>query len=118
MWRGYVMWLCVLQLGGHTFTQVQLNIHTVCEMCGSRIWMVGYVCKVCHYAVHKKCAKTSTTKCKDFAAARNKAKVGDSTKYNPILSRFQVIVPNPSCISVLMGCVFVVSILVACSAWR
>ena len=75
MWRGYVMWLCVLQLGGHTFTQVQLNIHTVCEMCGSRIWMVGYVCKVCHYAVHKKCAKTSTTQCKDYAASKQRAKV-------------------------------------------
>ena len=57
----------IFQVNGHTYSQVQLNIHTVCEMCNSRMIMSGYVCKVCHYAVHKKCAKSSTVKCKDYA---------------------------------------------------
>ncbi|KAK2161935.1 hypothetical protein LSH36_107g02020 [Paralvinella palmiformis] len=55
---------------GHRYEQAQFSIHTYCELCSSRIWLLekAFVCRVCRYTVHKKCYSKSSMKCSWYRA--------------------------------------------------
>nr|CAB3264163.1 unconventional myosin-IXa [Phallusia mammillata] len=50
---------------GHHFQPVQWGVTQVCEACNSVMWLMesGMVCKVCKFALHKKCLKQLTQRC-------------------------------------------------------
>lgn len=52
---------------GHEFVVSKANIHTVCEVCSSLMWLMEkiWVCKGCKLTCHKKCAANVTVSCRD-----------------------------------------------------
>ncbi|KAJ8029411.1 Unconventional myosin-IXa [Holothuria leucospilota] len=62
---------------GHEYVTSQFTIPTACEYCHNFLWLMekGYVCQVCNFTAHKKCATKALEHCKGKPQEKVKGRV-------------------------------------------